>query len=309
MLYGKLTIGKGEKGERGLRGEQGLPGKNGSPGEKGERGEPGQKGDKGERGEQGIQGLPGEKGERGEKGEKGEPGKKGEKGDQGIPGIPGLPGAKGEPGEKGEKGDPGERGERGLKGQKGDKGEPGKTPIFSVGNVRNLPITFAPTVTIEQEGENVVLNFGIPCTQEKYLFISNFTDSSWTDYIDTTAQANFSVEDNIQKIEITNSGLENWHIQLQKQNMEISKNKLYEFNITILSNKNRNIAIGIQNSSYSQYFNTTYYLEKDKEITITKKYLHVEETDLNCNFIVFLGGDSLSNNTITIKQITAKEIN
>lgn len=282
MLYGKLTIGRGEKGERGLRGEQGLPGKNGSPGEKGE---PGQKGDKGERGEQGIQGLPGEKGERGEKGEKGEPG------------------------EKGEKGEPGERGERGLKGQKGDKGEPGKTPTFSVGNVRNLPITFAPTVTIEQEGENVVLNFGIPCTQEKYLFISNFTDSSWSNYIDTTAQANFSVEDNIQKIEITNSGLENWHIQLQKQNMEISKNKLYEFNITILSNKNRNIAIGIQNSSYSQYFNTTYYLEKDKEITITKKYLHVEETDLNCNFIVFLGGDSLSNNTITIKQITSKEIN
>lgn len=221
---------------------------------------------------------------------------------------------KGEKGERGLTGNQGIQGKTGKQGEKGEKGADGITPSFSVGNVERLPITKEPQVYITGTKENIILNFGIPCNTQKLILQSDFsTLNGWSEYVDgSNALATFSIEEDMVKVNIGNGGSEKWHIQFTKSDLQIIKNKTYEYNVTLVSNIKRKIGVGMQNKeTYEPYFNTSVEVEADEEVLISNRYHHNLTSDLNTNFILFLGsegGEVIQDNTIYIKDINIVEI-
>ena len=86
---------------------------------------------------------------------------------RGPKGSQGIRGKEGPKGPTGEKGAIGPKGITGTKGDTGPRGPRGVSPNLTIGNVETLPLGYDATVNISGTFPDVILNFGIPGTEEE----------------------------------------------------------------------------------------------------------------------------------------------
>jgi hypothetical protein len=136
-------------------------------------------------------------------------------------------------------------------------------------------------------------------------------DMYWTTYVNTPAQANFTVADEVLIINPVQAGTEDWHIQLSQAGIPIMENRTYRVSLDARSDSIQSITLIISQSSdtYQSYSNTVV-------IDLTQNWTYYEwdlivggfsEEDLNARIEINMGNATAPIQLDNIKMLLLDE--
>jgi len=148
------------------------------------------------------------------------------------------------------------------------------------------------------------------------LYQSDFSSlEDWKNYVETGegARATFTAEDNKAIVNIANGGTLNWHIQFTKPSIALQVGKTYQFAVILTSTIDRDVTMVLQNkSTYENYTMITQSVKANKKSVVQGSLTKAGDSDLDANFILFLGNESgvdYGANVIKIERVEIIEIN
>ncbi|MCM1373693.1 MAG: carbohydrate binding domain-containing protein [Muribaculum sp.] len=148
--------------------------------------------------------------------------------------------------------------------------------------------------------------------------ITNLTDGWFVyDHNDRQVGSCYVDGDNGYRMDIANTGTEEWHIQLQKKNILLEKDKWYRITLDAKSTLDREIGIALQRDGAADEIWTVYSGGDVASLTgewqtFTKEFKMTSETDpatIYCLSLGSVGGKQISQaHTVWIKNLKLEEI-
>ncbi len=115
---------------------------------------------------------------------------------------------------------------------------------------------------------------------------------NWSPYVDSSAAATYKAEDGKLTFAITNTGSQNWHIQLKQSGLLFEKGKTYQVKASFKSSVDRKVELALMGNAskdYAYYGGEGITLTAGKEYNYTGTYTMNGESDPAGDLVFSLG--------------------
>lgn len=143
----------------------------------------------------------------------------------------------------------------------------------------NLEKTEAPVIDSEEAGKNLIKN-------------GNFAEgeANWDIYaITPPASATATVRDGKVIYEITDTGVEDWNIQLKQGNLTLEQGEVYKVSFKIKSTADRIVKYAFLDPTYAWYGGADVVLTANEELTVSADMTVDKVTANNISFVISMG--------------------
>lgn len=194
--------------------------------------------------------------------------------------------------------------------------DPDAVLSISMGAVGGIQITEQHRVCIDniqlekidapQTGEQPV--------NENLLNNSDFANGSesWENAVTAPGAAEVSFENGKAVYQITDTGSEDWNVQLKQSGIMLEQGSTYCVAFKAKSSEARTIKLAMLSQSYAWYGGEDIVLEKDVEKDIVAEFTMNEQTDTNTTLVISMGaiaGEQTPPSTIELSDISLIRVN
>ena len=142
----------------------------------------------------------------------------------------------------------------------------------------SLEKTDAPELPVIPAGENILKNGDFAKGEE-----------GWVNAVTSPGEATVSFENQKAVYNITNTGTEDWNVQLKQEGIVLEKGCTYKLTFKAVSTEARTIKAAMLTAEYDWYGGGDIALEKDTEKTVEIEFTVDKETNNNITMVISMG--------------------
>ncbi|MCR5282876.1 MAG: carbohydrate binding domain-containing protein [Lachnospiraceae bacterium] len=171
-------------------------------------------------------------------------------------------------------------------------------------------------ITITKPGQYVLDNVFFGRVAIGLIRNGDFTDyrAAWVPFTDSSATAKVSFKEQEAKIDVEKIGSQDWHIQLNQDNIKLEKGKKYKLSFQAKASTDRKIKVTLQENGgdWKDYSGALLAELTDTYQTFEKEFTMTHETDAKSRFNIAAGvinGEAVSGkHTIWVDDVSLVEV-